>query len=139
MPAYSGINQAALLRENKQVFCWKNEVVAASAATGSLSVAFQLERVRSVSYPWGFSVEVAFTDATTGLPSAPGAFEVDVMGADTDNPNYYIKIGSITAVNAFNVGRFDGIGSNLTYPKYVALYMKTLGNAGVAVTGQLTR
>lgn len=132
MPAYAGINQATLLRENRQVFCWENEVVAASASVGSLSLAFQLERVRSVSYPWGFSVEVAFG-------GAPGTFEVDVMGSDTDNPNYFIKIGDITAVNAFNVGRFDGIGSNITYPKYVALYMKTLGNATVPVTGQLTR
>lgn len=132
MSAYAGINQAALLRENKQVFCWQNEVVPAGATTGSLSVAFQLERVRSVSYPWGFSVEVAFG-------SAPGTFEIDVMGADTDNPNYFIKIGTINAVNAFNVGRFDCIGTTLVYPKYVALYMKTLGNAAVLVTGQLTR
>jgi len=131
MPAYSGINQATLLRENRQVFCWQNETVPVSAANGSLSVAFQLERVRSVSYPWGFSVEVAFA-------GAPGAFEIDVMGSDTDNPAYYNKIGSITAVNATNVGRFDGIGPNLTYPKYVALYMKTLGNS-VTVTAQLTR
>jgi hypothetical protein len=131
MPNYAGTNQAVLLRENRQVFCWQNETIAASTATGSLSVAFQLERVRSVSYPWGFSVEVAFS-------GAPGAFEVDVMGADTDNALYYNKIGSITAVNAGNVGRFDGIGTNATYPKYVALYMKTLGNV-VAVTAQLTR
>lgn len=131
MPAYAGINQATLLRENRQVFCWQNEFIAASAAVGSLSIAFQLERVRSVSYPWGFSVEVAFS-------GPPGAFEVDVMGADTDDPNYYISLGTITAVNAFNVGRFDCIGTNLKYPKYVALYMKTLGN-NVNVTGQLTR
>ena len=131
MPAYAGINQAILLRENKQVFAWQNDTVPASAANGSLSVAFQLERVRSVSYPWGFSVEVAFS-------GAPGAFEVDVMGADTDNPNYYISLGTIIAVNAFNVGRFDCIGTNLKYPKYVALYMKTLGGS-VNVTAQITR
>lgn len=138
MPNYAGVNQAQLLHENRQVFCWQNEVIAASSATGSLSLAFQLERVRSVSYPWGFSVEVAFTSPTTGLPAAPGTFEVDVMGADTDDFNYYISLGTIVAVNAFDVGRFDCIGTALKYPKYVALYMKTLGNA-VAVTGQLTR
>jgi len=130
MPGYAGTGQAKLLRENSQIFLWQNEAIAASVA-GSLSLAVQLERVRSVSYPWGFSVEVAFS-------GAPGAFEIDIMGADTDNANYYNKIGSITAVNASNVGRFDGIGPNLTYPKYVALYMKTLGNS-VLVTGQLTR
>ncbi|CAN5951055.1 unnamed protein product [Sphagnum jensenii] len=130
MPSYAGVNQAKLFRENSQIFLWQNETVPASATVGSLSIAVQLERVRSVSYPWGFSVEVAFS-------GAPGTFEIDVMGADTDNPNYYIKIGSITATNPSNVGRFDGIGPNLTYPKYVALYMKALGNA-VAVTAQLT-
>jgi hypothetical protein len=130
MPAYSGINQAQLLRENKQVFAWQNETVPASA-TGSLSQAFQLERVRSVSYPWGFSVEVAFS-------GAPGTFEVDIMGADTDNSNYFNKVGSISAVNSNNVGRFDCVGTALAYPKYVALYMKTLGNS-VNVTGQITR
>lgn len=131
MPGYAGVGQAKLLRENSQIFLWQNESIAASAAVGSLSLAVQLERVRSVSYPWGFSAEVAFS-------GAPGTFEVDVMGSDTDNPNYFNKIGSIIAVNAFNVGRFDGIGPNLTYPKYVAFYMKTLGNS-VLVTGQLTR
>jgi hypothetical protein len=131
MPGYSGVGQAKLLRENSQIFLWQNEAIAAGASVGSLSLAVQLERVRSASYPWGFSVEVAFS-------GAPGAFEVDVFGADTDNPAYFNKIGEITTVNAFNVGRFDGIGTNLTYPKYVALYMATLGNS-VTVTGQLTR
>ena len=84
-----------------------------------------------MSYPWGFSVEVSFS-------GAPGAFEVDIMGADTDNPNYFNKIGSIIAVNSNNVGRFDCIGTTLVYPKYVALYMKTLGNS-INVTGQITR
>ena len=59
MPAYQGVNQAQLLRENRQVMAWDNETVPASAANGSLSQAWQLERVRSVSYPWGFSVEMA--------------------------------------------------------------------------------
>ena len=132
MPGYQGINQAQLLRENRQVFAWQAETIPAGGTPPiSLSLAFQLERVRSVSYPWGFSVEVAFA-------AAPGTFEVDIMGADTDNANYFNKLGSITAVNATNVGRFDGIGTNMFYPKYVALYMKTLGNA-VAVTAQLTR
>jgi hypothetical protein len=128
MPAYSGINQAQLLRENKQVFAWQNETVPASAATGSLSQAWQLERVRSVSYPWGFSVEVSFS-------GAPGAFEVDVMVADTDNPANYIQFTNITQVNSYNVGRVDVLNG---FAKYVALYLKTLTNA-VTITGQITR
>lgn len=128
MPAYSGINQAQLLRENKQVFAWQNETVPASAATGSLSQAWQLERVRSVSYPWGFSVEVSFS-------GAPGTFEVDIMVADTDNPANYIQYTNITQVNSYNVGRVDVLNG---FAKYVALYLKTLTNA-VTITGQITR
>lgn len=128
MPAYAGINQAIVLRENRQMFLWQNDTIPASAANGSLSLAVQLERVRSVSYPWGFSVEVQFS-------GNPGAFEVDVMIADTDNPNNYVQFTNITQVNATFVGRVDVLNS---WAKYVALYMKTLGNA-VLVTGQITR
>jgi desulfoferrodoxin (superoxide reductase-like protein) len=128
MPGYEGVGQAKLLRENSQVFLWQNDTVAASAVVGSLSLAVQLERVRSVHYPWGFSVEVAFS-------GDPGVFEVDVMVADTDTPNHYIQWTNITQVNATNVGRVDVLNS---WAKYVALYMKTLPNA-VTVTGQITR
>jgi hypothetical protein len=91
-------------------------------------VAFQLERVRSAHYPWGFSVEVAFS-------GPPGAFEIDVMVADTDNPNYFISATNISAVNSGNVGRVDVLNS---WAKYVAVYVKTLSNA-VAITAQITR
>lgn len=128
MAGYAGVGQAKLLRENSQVFLWQNDIVPAGAAVGSLSLAVQLERVRSVHYPWGFSVEVAFS-------GNPGAFEVDVMVADTDNPRYFIPWTNITQVNAFNVGRVDVLNS---WAKYVALYMTTLGNA-VSVSGQITR
>jgi hypothetical protein len=128
MPGYAGVNQAKIIRENSQVFLWQNDAIPASAAVGSLSLAVQLERVRSVHYPWGFSVEVAFS-------GDPGAFEVGVMVADTDNPNYFIEWTNITQVNTSFVGRVDVLNS---WAKYVALYMKTLPNA-VTVTGQITR
>ena len=128
MSAYQGINQATLLRENRQVLVWNNETVPASAVNGSLSQAFQLERVRSVSYPWGFSVEIEFS-------GNPGAFEVDVMVADTDNPTHYIQFTNITQVNSSFVGRAD---VQNCFAKYVALYLNTLGNS-VNITGQITR
>lgn len=128
MSGYAGVGQATLLRENRQVFLWQKETVPASAANGSLSVAFQLERVRSVSYPWGFSVEVSFS-------GNPGVFEVDVMVSDTDNPNNFIQWTNITQVNATNVGRADVLNS---WAKYVAVYLKTLTN-NVTVSAQLTR
>jgi hypothetical protein len=128
MGAYEGTGQAKLVRENSQTFLWHKDVVPAGVTPGSLSKAVQLERVRSVHYPWGFSVEVSFS-------GNPGVFEVDVMVSDTDNPNYFIQWTNITQVNAFNVGRVDVLNS---WAKYVALYMKTLTNA-VTVSGQLTR
>lgn len=130
MGAYEGTGRAKLLRENQQAFLWNDESVPAGVAT-SLSKAFQLERVRSVYYPWGFSVEVAFS-------GAPGTFAVNIMVSDTDNANNYINIGNISEVNATNVGRFDAIGTNAVYPKYVAVYMSSLTN-DVNVTAQLTR
>jgi len=128
MPAYAGAGQAKLVRENSQTFLWQMENIPASASAGSLSLAVQLERVRSVSYPWGFSVEIAFS-------GNPGIFEVDVTVADTDISNYYIQWTNITTVNAYNVGRVDVLNS---WAKYVAVYMKTLTNA-VTVSAQLTR
>lgn len=131
MGSYAGQGQASLLHTNQQAKLWDNEVVPASAAgTQSLSKAVQLERISRSYYPWGASAEVVFS-------GAPGTFEVDIMGANDDNPNNYNKLGTITAVNSNNVGRWD-MGDQL-WPKFVALYMKTLGNAGVAVTGTVTR
>jgi len=129
MGAYEGVGQAKLIRENSQTYLWHNDAIPAGGpGTTSLSKAVQLERVRSVHYPWGFSVEVAFS-------GNPGAFEVDVMVADTDNPTHFVQWTNITQVNAFNVGRVDVLNS---WAKYVALQMTTLGNA-VLVTGQITR
>jgi hypothetical protein len=133
MPGYSGNALAALLRDNQQAFLWQKEVIPANAAQGSLSVAFQLERINRSFYPWGLSFEASFA-------SAPGAFEIDIMGANTDigfpNPGYFIQLGNITSVNGSNVGRWD-MAANM-WPKYVAAFMKTLTNA-VAVTLQVTR
>jgi hypothetical protein len=124
MPNYTTNAKAALLRNNSQVFLWNNETVSA----GTLSIAFQLERVNRSSYPWGYSVEVQFS-------GAPGAFEVDIMEADTDIAGFFTKVGSIIAVNATNVGRFE---TTSLYPKYVAALVLTLTNA-VNTTAKVTR
>lgn len=131
MSSYQGKGQAQLLHTNSQVRLWDNEVVPASATgTQSLSKAVQLERISRSFYPWGCSVEAVFG-------SAPGTFEIDIMGANDDNPNNYVQLGTITAVNSTNVGRYD-MATNL-WPKFVAAYMKTLGNATVPVTLTVTR
>ena len=120
MPAYPGTDLAKILANNRQVYLWNNETVAAGASIGSLSVSFELERHNRSFYPWGLSVEVWFSEA-------PGTFEIDIMGANNDSLGHYVQIGSIVAVNSSNVGRWD-MATNI-WPKYIAAYLKTLTNA----------
>lgn len=132
MGAYPGSNQAKFLRDNSQRFMWNNEL----APAGTLSEAFVLERINRSFYPWGASFEVTFG-------GNPGAFEIDIMGANTDDILHYIQIGSITSTNnGFGsiftgyVGRWDMPTNN--WPTYVAGYVKTLTNA-VAITLKASR
>jgi hypothetical protein len=130
MPAYPGTAQAQLLRDNNQAFLWQLE----NPPVGSLSVAFQLERINRTFYPWGASFEVVFG-------GNPGAFEIDIMGANSDTKANFLQIGNITnasgsVVAGAYVGRWD-MASNI-WVKYVAAYIKTLANA-VSVTLQVTR
>ena len=116
MPSYTTPGQAKLRRDNTQGILWAGESVPAS----TLSIGFLLERINRSFYPWGLSFEVQFS-------GAPGTFEIDLMGANTDAVGNYIQIGNITTVNGSNVGRWD-MPSNI-WPKYVAGYIKTLTNA----------
>jgi hypothetical protein len=125
MPNYTTNEQATLLYENTQKFLWNNE----SVATGTLSVSYQIRRVLSSFYPWGLSFEVTFS-------ANPGTFEIDIMGANIDNKNNYVQLGTITAVNSTFVGRWDM--PTYMWPKYIAGYIKTLENT-VNITLQVTR
>jgi hypothetical protein len=126
MPGFKGTGQATLLRENQQVYLWQAETVVA----GSLSIAFELARITGAFYPWGMSFELVFS-------AAPGTFEIDIMGANNDLAANYVSLGTISTVNANDVGRWD-MSSNL-WPKYVAAFMKTLTNIGALTTLQVTR
>jgi hypothetical protein len=129
MPNYTNDSMAILWRENTQPFFWNAETVAA----GTLSIAYQMARVNRSFYPWGISFEVTFG-------GNPGAFEVDIMAANSDLKANFVQIGNITVTNNATsgayVGRWD-MPSNM-WPKYVAGYVKTLTNA-VSVTLQGTR
>jgi hypothetical protein len=133
MPAYPGNALAQPLLNNRQVFLWDNESIPASASPGSLSRAFELQRVNQSFYPWGLSFEAWFS-------GDPGAFEIDIMGANNDNAENYVELGTIAATNHATsgayVGRWD-MPSNM-WPKFIAAYMKTLPNT-VNVTLQVTK
>ena len=134
MPAYPGNGLATPLSYNKQLYMWMNDSVPVNTSPGSLSVAYQVQRIDGAYYPWGLSFEVWFS-------GNPGTFEVDIMGANTDNgyptPGNYVQLGSITSVNGSYVGRWY-MPSNI-WPKYVAAYMKSLTNTAVTVSLQVTR
>lgn len=127
MPGYGGKGTAYLLSENQQFILWQGETIAAGGANSS-SRAVQLNRTRGNFYPWGFAVEVAFG-------GAPGAFGIDVQVAETDQDANYVTIGTISAVNANNVGRLD---VTTVWAKFVRARVVTLTNA-VSITAVLTR
>lgn len=140
MPSYAGSNQANPLSNNRQVFLWQNEappagVPPSSTTSGSLSCAFELQRVNQSFYPWGLSFELTFS-------GAPGAFEVDILAANSDVITSYVQIANIKNTSQVGVAtgsytyRYD-MASNI-WPKYVAAYLKTLTNA-VNVTLQVTK
>lgn len=127
MPGYQGTGQATLLRENRQFFLWQNETIGGQKA----SVAVQLERVRSVSYPWGVSFELWFS-------GDPGTYEVDIQTADVDQDSHYCTIQTFnmgSQLNANFVGRYE---TRTFWAKYVRAVVKTLTNS-VTVSLLLTR
>lgn len=127
MPFYPGSGQAKLINTNTQKFLFQTDRVFANSVKSS--IAFMLERQKSAFYPFGFAVEITFG-------GTPGAFEVDIQGAETDQDANYCLLGTaVTAVNTSNVARFEGV--NL-YPKFVRAFVKTLTN-DVPVTALLTR
>lgn len=118
---YPGAGQAVLLRANEQQQVWLNQGISAGVTT---SIAVQLERLRSpYFYPWGAAVEIAFS-------GAPGTFEIDVQFAEVDQDSHYVGVGTITAVNTSNVGRYDM--PNTVFPKFIRLFAKTFPNSVTA-------
>ena len=125
---YPGTGLATLLNTNTQVFLFVNQPIAAGSP-GVSSIAVQLERQKSSSYPFGFAIEILFS-------GAPGTFEVDVQGAEQDQNISYCLLGTkITTVNGSNVARFEGVS---LYPKFVRVNVPTMGNA-VNMTALITR
>jgi hypothetical protein len=111
---------ATLLRYNEQQYLWSpGQSLTAGSGQTSASIAVQLERIARTFYPWGAAFEVGFS-------GAPGSFEVDIQFAEIDTNASFVTVGTITAVNASNVGRYDM--PNTVFPKYVRGICKTLTN-----------
>lgn len=114
---YLAAGQATLLRYNEQALLWAPGQTLTAGTTASIAV--QLERICRNFYPWGAAFEVGFS-------GAPGTFEIDIQFAEYDVNASYVTVGTITAVNASNVGRYDM--PNTVFPKFVRGFCKTLPN-----------
>lgn len=133
MSSYGGTGSATLIRENQQVFLFQQEQVEA----GEASLAVQLERLRGMSYPWGVSFEIAFTDVN-GNPSTPGAFEIDIQTSDRDTNNSYVKISALNSTASLNSTFVGRIELPTFWAKYVRAYVASITNP-VYVTVLCTR
>jgi hypothetical protein len=132
MPSYAGAGQATLLRENKQMFLFQQELIVA----GRSSIAVQLERINRSFYPWGVSVQIYFTDVN-GNPVAPGAFELDVQTSDIDQDSQYCLANAYTGtvMNGAFAGRVELLSF---WAKYLRVRVTALTNA-VYVSVLVTR
>lgn len=111
MPAYGTSNPVAIYPgDSAVVFANENP----AAGIQSIAVAVGMKDDNAVG---SLSVEVQFA-------AAPGAFEIDVMDADTDVAGAYIAIPNaiLNAVNANNFCRFELAPFKA---KFVALLIKT--------------
>ena len=124
MPLY-GSAGPNLLHENQQEYLLQNEEVVA----GDASVPVQLRRVKGLTYPFGFSVQVAFDDD-------PGTFQVDVQDADLDEDDMYVTVSSLSGnLNDSFVGRVE---LPIVWTKYTRVRVVTLTNP-VAITALISR
>lgn len=130
MPFYPGSGKAKLINANDQVLLF-NADRPGPGTPNKASIAVLLARGQQAQggFPFQFAVELSFS-------GAPGTFEVDIQGSETDTDASYILLGTaITTVNSSNYARFDGVSF---YPRFVRAFVKTLGN-DVTVTAVITR
>lgn len=125
---YRGAGQARLLNANHQYFLLQNQSYA-PGPSNTASVAVQLERQKSASYPFGVSYEVLFS-------GAPGAFQLDIQHADTDTDAAYVTMNSISAVNSNNSARVE---LPATWTKFARVKMTTAPANPVTATVQVSR
>lgn len=121
---YLGAGLAQLLRANEQTYLWQGQAIQVIGGVLITSIAVQLERTKmSYFYPWGAAVQVDFS-------GSPGTFSIGVQFAEIDADKYFVTVGTITAVNGSNVGRYDM--PNTVWPKFVRLIGTTFPNAVTA-------
>lgn len=124
MPAYGTLPLPSALYPGDSYLCFNNE----NPASATLSERVALGQ-KDPGNPNNVSVEATFV-------SAPGAFELDLMTADTDTANDFQPcpaLAPIIAVGSNNVVRGEAVG---VLANFAAIYCRT--SAGVACTVKLT-
>ena len=129
MPFYPGSAKATLLNPGQALLFNNDRPGVGTPNKASVAVFLSRGSQAQGGYPFSFAVELSFS-------AAPGTFEVDIQGSETDTDASYCLLGTgITAVNSSNYARFEGVNY---YPRFVRAFVKTLGN-DVTVTAIITR
>ena len=123
MPAYDTLVPPTALYPGDSYACINNE----KPASGTLSQQVALGR-KDADNGGRIAVELQFA-------ANPGAFEVDVMTADTDVANAYVMQNGIAAVDATFYARVElNVNAN-----FAALLTKTANANAVACTAKITQ
>lgn len=118
MPAYGTITPAPVMLLDSQVSPFSAEVVTAGEASQQYAIirGFTLAEAGQAGLPY-IHVEILFS-------AAPGAFQIDVQQADTDNAGNYVTVASLTSVDANQVGYLD----IQLAARYVRLHVTSITN-----------
>jgi hypothetical protein len=98
--------------------------------------------------PPSLSVELSFVSSTTGLPAAPGAFDIELQTADTDDSGSYLTEASTAAT--MTTAAVTPVGNPARFltrsefspikAKFARLWVKTPpANANIFVIAKLSR
>lgn len=152
MPAYPGIANSTVqpssiglnsIASGEWVWLWGTGLPFGGATGGTFLPTFETILAGAASQRVAIAVgsEAKYAPAVTAeilFSGAPGTFEVDLQEADTDADAAYITLptgGTLTSVNANNIGRFDLIP---VAGHFLRFFMKTLTNS-VNVAGRIWR
>lgn len=125
MPPYGALSSATALYPGDSYLC----INAEKPVNGTLSQIVALSQ-KDAGNGQHISAEITFA-------GVPGAFEVDVMTSDTDNPNDFVPVtgGAVTTVGTGNAGRVE-LNVNALF---AALLTKTANANAVNCTGKITQ
>jgi hypothetical protein len=122
MTLFGGLANPPALNQGESYQVWNNEAVGAGTTGQEVALA-----IIPGATGQSVSVEVSFS-------ADPGAFELDLLTADTDKAVNFIQRGSINAVNAAFAARLEASG---IVANFAALKLVSITNA-VNITAKIS-